>query len=214
MRSQLTHWEQARAPVVAKLVSGYIPRTARVALDVGCGSGSLTKLLMTNVKRVIGVDIDYEAVHSLRDKSLCLVVGDATRLPMRSGTADFVFSYGALHHTPVVESLTEIVRVAAPGATVVLIDFCAVDTAALRGRFGHTGAVLSAFSGYRRRLGVIPALRITLFRLSPAWRRHQRQDVFLTPESFIQEYDTILSGATFHRDDNRITVVWRRTNEK
>ncbi len=208
----LKYWEQSRAPVVANLISRFIPSSACMAVDVGCGSGSLTKELSYKFDRLIVIDINSETIPRQESGALFFVVADVMRLPVQSGTVDFIFSYGAMHHTRLREALTEIVRVVAPQGTVVIIDFCVTDTAIARRRFNYTRTVLSAFNGYRRRLGIIPAARIVIFRLSPMWRRHQLGDSFLSVEDFRREYGAILNGAKFQLEENRVTVVWRCPN--
>jgi SAM-dependent methyltransferase len=214
MRSGLTYWEQSRAPVVADIIGRFVPCTARVAVDIGCGSGALTKELSTKFNRIIGIDIDYNAIRPQRDNSVQLLVGDAIRLPLQSNSVDFVFSYGALHHTQLAKALTEIVRVTAPQGKVVLIDFCTIEATASPGRLDYTLTVLRAFNDYRHRLGVVPALRIIMFRLSSTWWRHQREDSFLTLDAFSREYGAKLTGADIHQDGDRMTVIWSRARDK
>ena len=108
MRDGLTFWEQTRAPLVAQLISGYIPAIKGIALDVGCGSAALTRELADRFERIIGLDIDHEAVHPQADRGLYLLTGDAMQLPLQSKCINFLFSYGALHHTQLSRALTEI----------------------------------------------------------------------------------------------------------
>lgn len=214
MRNALAYWERTRAPLLAKLISRYHPATGGIALDVGCGSGAVTRKLADRFECVIGLDIDQDAIYPI-DGSVCMLLADAMRLPIRSGNVNFVFSYGALHHTRLSQALTEIARVVAPGGMALLIDFCASETrsrdAGLR-YLRYLRTVLCAFGGYRRRLGYIPAMRISVFRLGLSWRRHLRDDHFLAADDFIEAYSAMLPGAQFHPDEGRMVVVWKQPN--
>jgi SAM-dependent methyltransferase len=94
-------------------------------LDVGCGTGALTDLVLETASpaMVCGVDPAPAFVHfarsRVRDPRAAFVVGDARSLPHRSACVDAVVSALALNFIPRCElALAEMVRVAAEGALV------------------------------------------------------------------------------------------------
>ncbi|WP_435143898.1 class I SAM-dependent methyltransferase [Halobaculum sp. P14] len=97
-----------------------------VALDVGCGNGRHSELLVDAAERVVGVDVSggllTEARRRAADRGyadrLELVRGDAAALPVGAGAADLAVYVAALHHLRPrdarVDSLAELGRALAP----------------------------------------------------------------------------------------------------
>lgn len=107
-----------RAVEIAALARFGIP--AGLGLDLGCGDGKLTEILLDQVgsRRLVGVDIDpletdaarrfgfYDRVHTCR--------GD--QIPEPDATFDFVISNSVLEHIPDLEAtIVEASRVLKPG---------------------------------------------------------------------------------------------------
>jgi SAM-dependent methyltransferase len=195
----LAHWEAARAPDVAGLIRRHAPPDAGVALDLGCGTGAVTRALAGAFDRIVAVDVAVAT-----PPIPWFVAGDAARLPLRTGSVDLVYSYGMLHHLPLDIALTEVRRVLRPGGTAVLADFLSAEG---RPRH-HRWEALRAAAGYRRRLGLRSAVRITAFRLRPAWIRHVRSDRFLSGAEFRRRYGEQLPGAKIIDEGSRAVVVW------
>lgn len=93
---------------------------ARV-LEIGCGMGFHTELLARAGAEVTSVDLSPTSVAATRQrmklKSLNAVVvhADAERLPFGSGSFDFVWSWGVIHHSSrTARIVREIARVTKP----------------------------------------------------------------------------------------------------
>ena len=76
----------------------------KVVLDVGCGTGRFMEVLGGGPAAVIGIDLSL-AVESARDNlrgqpNMHVIQASVFNLPLRSGTFDFIYSIGVLHHTP------------------------------------------------------------------------------------------------------------------
>ncbi|MFA7484108.1 MAG: methyltransferase domain-containing protein [Vulcanimicrobiota bacterium] len=89
-------------------------------LDVGCGSGGITRVLRPfwpDVQELVGFDLDGGEVRQARTKSLYdeLVVCPGDRTPFPSGSFDFLFSNSVLEHIADLDSvLKELSRVLKP----------------------------------------------------------------------------------------------------
>ncbi len=97
---------------------------ARVA-DVGCGDGSLARVMARAGARVVGIDPGPQqlaraaAAEAAGDEVYVCALGEA--LPLRDGCLDAVVFFNALHHVPVAvqgAALAEAARVLRPGGLV------------------------------------------------------------------------------------------------
>lgn len=83
-----------------------LPRIKGVALDVGCGDGSISETIARNAPgmQLVAMDIGYRLTRQAKegtDKSLTnldYLVADASHLPFRDQAFDFVYALGTLHH--------------------------------------------------------------------------------------------------------------------
>jgi len=97
---------------------------ARVA-DVGCGDGSLSRVMARAGAWVVGIDPGPQqlaraaAAERAQDETYVCALGEA--LPLRDGCLDAVVYFNALHHVPVAvqgAALREAARVISPGGLV------------------------------------------------------------------------------------------------
>jgi SAM-dependent methyltransferase len=97
-----------------------------VALDAGCGTGSLAFALAPHVAEVVGVDIrsDYlEAARSSAPANVRLVEGDVMALPFGYAEFDLGCSHRVLHHVRRPElAVSELARVTRPGGKILIAD--------------------------------------------------------------------------------------------
>ena len=86
----------------------------KLVLDYGCGEGYGAALLSGNAKKVISLDISYEAVRQANKKlSSGVIQADVCYAPFRSGSFDMVVSFEVFEHiSNVMLYLKEICRVA------------------------------------------------------------------------------------------------------
>lgn len=91
--------------------------TGDIALDIGCGNGRHTALLVEQSQTALGVDLSLEllsiAVSRVPGATFC--TGDALNLPVRSNIVDLGLYVATIHHLPSraerIASLNELNRV-------------------------------------------------------------------------------------------------------
>ncbi|MDF3298733.1 class I SAM-dependent methyltransferase [Streptomyces tropicalis] len=137
---------EPRAQAAAGAVAGLLPAGTRTLLDVGCGTGIVTRRLASAAgARVTGVD---RATAMARQASARLpgsvVLGDSRRLPFPRGRFDAVTSVWLLHLTASPDDARSVVaecaRVLRPGGVYVTT----VDKAAAHNVGSDIDAVLTA----------------------------------------------------------------------
>ena len=86
------------------LKNNHIDLTNKVILDVGCGSGYSSQLIMEEFqpKELFAFDVLPEEIELAKQRGLQvnLFVGDVTDILLPSGKFDAVFAFDVLHHVP------------------------------------------------------------------------------------------------------------------
>jgi SAM-dependent methyltransferase len=97
-----------------------------VALDAGCGTGSLAFALAPHVAEVVGVDMraDYlEAARANAPANVRFVEGDVMALPFGYAEFGLSCSHRVLHHVRRPElAVSELARVTRPGGKILIAD--------------------------------------------------------------------------------------------
>jgi len=124
-------WRRRTAAAVPAVPGGW-------ALDLGCGTGGLGRLLVGRMK-VVGVDLSHRMLLRARRRSgpdLELVGGSGLALPFRDGLFTCVVSAFVLRNLrDLGAAFGEIARVLVPGGRIALIDITEPGRPAVRGLF-------------------------------------------------------------------------------
>src|SRR5213083_637674 len=100
-----------------------LPPPRRLALDLGCGEGRLSRDLKTRGYRVVGVDSSPTLARLAReaDPEIDVYVTDAVALPFAGGTFDLLVAFMSLHDvTDLPEAVREVARVLERGGRLCL----------------------------------------------------------------------------------------------
>jgi SAM-dependent methyltransferase len=135
----------------ARLLDASVAGDARIA-EVGCGTGQMSLYLARADREIVALDLSREALKlgaaaaaRYGTDTVTFVEADLTRLPLRAGAFDLVYSSGVLHHTPdPAAAFAHIVRAARPGGLVVIGLYNLYARLPLRLRRG-----IAKLSGYR-----------------------------------------------------------------
>ncbi|MDQ0600864.1 protein-L-isoaspartate O-methyltransferase [Streptomyces canus] len=182
-----------------------LPRRFDRALDVGCGSGDLARLLASRAREVHGIDSDREIVQRARESTpprapVTFAVTDASdRLP--PGPYDVITCAAVLHHLPLSETLAAFRQRLAAGGTLVVIGLAREETLVER-LLGSVSIPLNAATGWvknRGRTASRPVSMTAVTRVPGA-----------TFAEIVREARRILPGARIRRRLFwRYTLVWR-----
>jgi SAM-dependent methyltransferase len=124
--SFLASGEEDFARLVAPaLERGRISASGKVMIELGCGAGRMTRSFARRFERVYAFDVSQEMLHRARqihphqDNVLWLLGNGADLSCVRTGAADFIFSYLVLQHLPskalVLQYVREMLRILKPG---------------------------------------------------------------------------------------------------
>lgn len=108
-------------PLILEMLKRHnIELSGTVVMDMGCGSGYSTGLILEKLKpsRILAFDIMPEQIRLAKKRGLPVDfrVGDATVMDAPDSSYDAIFDLGILHHIPLWRNvLKESVRVLKPG---------------------------------------------------------------------------------------------------
>jgi SAM-dependent methyltransferase len=112
-----------------------------VVVDLGCGTGQISRTLAPFVRRVIGVDASEAMLEAARARvpdNVDLRAGQLEQLPLADGEADCALLLLVLHYVvDPADVLTEAARVLKPGGRLLVVDMLPHDREELQETMGH-----------------------------------------------------------------------------
>jgi SAM-dependent methyltransferase len=109
-------YERARPGWPEAAARWLVPEDAELVVELGAGTGKLTRAVAALGVRVVAVEPDARMLAVLRASGLEGVEGSAEAIPLGGGEADAVMAGSCLHWFELEPALREIRRVLRPGA--------------------------------------------------------------------------------------------------
>ncbi|MET8079025.1 class I SAM-dependent methyltransferase [Streptomyces sp. NPDC005303] len=176
------------------------------ALDVGCGSGDLARLLATRATHVHGIDSDERIIARAREATdpgppVTFAVADA--LSYGEGSRyDVITCVAVLHHLPLTETLSRFRDQLAPGGTLVIVGLTREDTR-VQTLLGLASVPLNLITGWIKNRGRTAPRPVAM--TAPT----RPADVPYT--EFVREARRVLPGVQLRRRLFwRHTLVWKK----
>jgi SAM-dependent methyltransferase len=108
-------YERARPEWPERAVRWLVPEQPELVIEVGAGTGKLTRAVAALGVRVVAVEPDPRMLAVLRERGLEGMEGTAEEIPLADGEADAVVAGSALHWFDLDTALPELHRVLRPG---------------------------------------------------------------------------------------------------
>jgi SAM-dependent methyltransferase len=111
------HYERYRPGPTADVVAWFLPDPVDCVVDLGAGTGALTRLLGARARDVVAVEPDdrMRAVLAAEVPAARALAGRGEAIPVPDGSAQGVFASSSWHWMDPVPTLAEIRRVLVPG---------------------------------------------------------------------------------------------------
>lgn len=115
--SAADHYERYRPGPPEAAVSWLLPRRVDTVVDIGAGTGALTRLLTARADRIVAVEPDarMRAVLDAQVPGIEVVEGRGEAIPLPDGVADALTASSSWHWVDPVGGLREAARVLKPG---------------------------------------------------------------------------------------------------
>jgi SAM-dependent methyltransferase len=189
-----------------------LPERSGEALEIGCGTGGLARLLAERCERVLAVDLSPRMIEAARAYSkdhpnIEYLVADAASWEFPSERFDCAASIATLHHLSLGPMLVKMRDALKPGGTLLLLDLYRACTATDR----VVGALAAPASKAIRLARTGSLVERQAPELQKAWEEHGKTDTYPTLAEVRGACETELRGAFVRRHLLwRYTVVWRK----
>lgn len=116
-------WFSGKRMLVETVLSSLHPQKKLRILDIGCGTGGMTRMLQ-QYGRVTGIDTSNYALSHAKDRGLCVQHASANRLPFPNRRFDMVTFFDVLYHKKIHEkrALHEAFRVLKKNGRLLVTD--------------------------------------------------------------------------------------------
>jgi ubiquinone/menaquinone biosynthesis C-methylase UbiE len=107
------------------MLTSHIEGGMRV-LEIGCGTGELTKMLQNKNSRIISIDVSFDLIRIAKTKvisdKITFLLQDACNLGFVANSFNTIIGSSVLHHLEVDRALKEFYRVLKSGGSIFLTE--------------------------------------------------------------------------------------------
>ena len=196
--------------VYDRLILGFVPNHCGRALEIGCGTGSFTRLLATKANQVAALDLSAEMIRlaqlrSINYSNITYQVGDILQIDLPESHFNCIVMIATLHHLPLEAVLEKIKKVVVVEGVLIIHDLMAASGVVSR---GVDMLRLPISAGLRwKRTGRLRGTREE----RRAWAEHCKGEKYLTMKEVRAMRDCYLPGAEVKEHLLwRYSVVWRK----
>jgi SAM-dependent methyltransferase len=193
-----------------KFLLEHVPPGCRESLDIGCGTGTFSRLLAGRSEQVLALDLSPHMIRIAQERSkgfsnIDFRVENASTWEFPLERFDCIASIATLHHLPITETLQKIKGALRVGGTVVILDL--YDPAGISDLLSNIVA-----APVSRMLGWLKNGRFRKpHRVREAWAEHGRHDSYPTLADVQYVCARILPGAKIKKHLFwRYSLVWTK----
>lgn len=187
-----------------------LPARCTAALDVGCGTGSFSRLLAERSGRVVAVDLSPRMIEVAKECSkqypnIRFEVADATQWEPGEERFDCVVSIAMLHHAAAEEMLLTMARLLKAGGTLAILDLYESEGPKdlVRGMVAVPVSLVARLIKTGRLNEPRP--------VRAAWAEHGRHDTYPTLSAVRRLCERVLPGACVRQHLLwRYSIIWRK----
>lgn len=170
--------------------------SCETAVEVGCGTGEMARMLACRFTRVIGIDLSegmLERAKKAGGDNIQYLHRDVMAHAFVSGETDCIISAATAHHLPCREFLNKAKNALAPGGRLIILD--------LYKRASLAELLLAAIAiPANAVMNIIRNGRVALTKKErEAWRHHAKHDRYMTIAEIRREAGKLLPGAKIRR---------------
>lgn len=188
----------------------HLPADCRDICEVGCGTGSLARLLAGRAEQVLALDLSPEMIRIAQERSagfsnIDYQLADVSQYPFQPEQFDAIFSVATAHHLDLEGLLMRLKAALRPGGVVAILDLYKSETVA----------------DYLTSMMAIPANIVLNWMKNGAvrqpesvrklWDEHGKYDVYLSLAEVRAVSQAILPGAVVRRHLLwRYSLIWKK----
>jgi SAM-dependent methyltransferase len=188
-----------------------LPARIDSALDIGCGTGTLARLLAARADHVLGVDLSPEMLHTARERSAKFSQieyrqADVMEWEWTVNAFDCIASIATLHHLPLEMLLPQIKAALRPGGTLLILDLYQIEGV---GDLFRNALAIPLNIAYRL---LTKGWRQDSPAMQAAWEAHGKDDVYSRVSDVKHLCASILPGAQIRKHLFwRYSLIWRKS---
>ena len=190
-----------------RVIVDAVPRGCERALDIGCGTGALTRRLKQRVPHVTGIDRDERSIQLARAHpgaaGIRYLQADFLTASLEPASADLVTSIASLHHMDARAALRRMSELLRPGGVLAVVGLARASSPA------ELAAVIPASAGTQLHLAASAIRRRAAGRPATAYQPPVIWPPPMTYRDMRRLATDVLPGARYrHHLYWRYSLVW------